>query len=376
MRKTFKYRLQGNKAVFAKAETWLYLCRYLYNSALAQRISIYKQNKGRISCYAQMKQLPELKKQFPEYAELNAQTLQDVIKRLDKAYSNFYRRIKIVAEKAGFPRFRNADRYDSFTLTQNGWNVDGKYLIIKKIGRFKLRLSRPIVGNIKTITIRRESNKWYACFSCDEVTERKLPPLDNSVGLDVGIKSFLVDSEGIVVDNPKYFRQSESLLIVRQRTLSRRNKGSNRRKDARTLVSKVHKKIKDQRNDFLHKLANHYIKNYGTLVFEDLNIKGMVKNHHLAKSISDAGWGKFYKLCAYKAEEAGRQIIRINRWEPTSKKCSACGAINHDLKLSDRTWTCKVCGTVHDRDYNGATNIRAAGQAVQEVTYANRQSVS
>jgi putative transposase len=180
----------------------------------------------------------------------------------------------------------------------------------------------------------------------------------------------------MVVDNPKYLKQSEKLLRVRQRTLSRRKKGSVRRKDAKILVSKCHEKVKNQRNDFLHKLANKYIQNYGTLVFEDLNIKGMVKNHHLAKSINDAGWGKFYELCAYKAEEAGRNIVRINRYEPTSKKCSVCGAINQELKLSDRKWVCKVCGATHHRDYNGAKNINTAGQAVQELTYAVAQCVS
>lgn len=376
MRKTFKYRLLGNKVSSIKADTWLYLCRCLYNAALEQRIQIYHQNKGKVSGYDQCNQLPELKEYFPEYSNISSQTLQSVIERLSKSYNNFFRRVKKGEEKVGFPRFKGKDRYDSFILKNSGWKLNGRNLIIRNMGRFKIRLSRPIEGDIKIITIKKESGRWYACFSCDNVPEKKLPKLDNSVGLDVGIKSFLVDSDGAIVDNPKFFRQSEALLRIRQRTLSRRKKGSNRRKDARILVSKVHEKIKNQRNDFLHKLANQYIKNYGTLMFEDLNIKGMLQNHHLAKSISDASWGKFYGLCAYKAEEAGRQVIRINRWEPTSKKCNVCGAINHDLKLSDRIWICKVCGTMHDRDYNGATNINAAGQAVQELTYAVAQSVS
>jgi putative transposase len=371
MRKTFKYRLLGNKAVFKEADNWLYCCRWLYNTALNQRIQTYRQNKGRISGYDQCNQLPEFKESFPKYKEINAQTLQEVIERLDKAYQNFFRRVKRSGEKAGFPRFKGKDRYDSFILKNTGWKLDGKYLIIRNLGIFKIRLSRLIEGDIKTITIRRESNKWYACFSCDNVSEKKLSKLDNSVGLDVGIKSFLVDSNGKIVDNPKYFKKAEALLRIRQRILSRRKKGSNRRKDARILVSKAHGKVKNQRNDFLHKLANQYIKNYGILVFEDLNIKGMVKNHHLAKSISDASWGKFYELCAYKAEEAGRQIIRVNRFEPTSKRCSNCGAINQELKLSDRQWICQSCGVSHDRDYNAAKNINVVGQAIQELTYAN-----
>ncbi len=269
------------------------------------------------------------------------------------------------------------DRYDSFTLKHNSWKLDGKYLSIKKTGRFKLRLSRPIKGNIKTVTIRRESTgKWYASFSCDNVSEKRLPESDKIIGIDVGIKSFLVDSEGNKIDNPQYFRQSEGLLRQRQRVLSRRVKGSHRRRKARIIVAKAHEKVKNQRQDFLHKIAYSYVQNYGTLVFESLNVKGMVRNHSLAKSISDSSWGTFYGLVEYKAEEAGRQVIRIPRFEPSSKMCSECGEINQELKLSDRQWICKSCGVLHDRDYNAAKNIRRVGQTLQESTYENTQSVS
>ncbi len=379
MRKGYKYRLLGNKATFGKASDWLELCQELYNAGLEQRIVAYRKGKRQISCYSQMNELPELKKSFPTYQDIDAQTLQEVLERLNKAYMSFFRRVKTIkdGERVGFPRFKSKQRYDSFTLKQWGWKLDGRYLTIRNIGRFKLRLSRPIEGNIKTVTIRREaSGKWYACFSCDKVIENRLPKSDNIVGIDVGIKSFLVDSDGGKVDNPQYFRESERLLRRRQRTLSRRVKGSHRRKDARVLVAKAHEKVKNQRNDFLHKVSNEYIKNYGTLVFEDLNIKGMVRNHNLAKSISDSGWGIFYGLCTYKAEEAGRQIIRIPRFEPSSKTCSECGAINQELKLSDRQWVCKSCGVLHDRDYNAAKNIRRVGQTLQEVTYGITQSVS
>ena len=377
MRKTYKYRLLGNVAILNKVTMWLNLCRNLYNVALEQRIVIYKQDKSTLSCFSQMKQLPELKATFPEYSDVGAQVLQDVIERLDRSYKAFFRRVKNGNGKVGFPRFKGKDRYDSFTLKQCGWKVDGKYLSISNVGRFKLRLSRPIEGDIKTITIRGEAtDKWYVCFSCDKVPEKRLPESDKIVGIDVGIKSFLVDSEGNKIDNPQYFRQSEKLLRRRQRTLCRRVKGSHRRRKARILVAKAHEKVKNQRNDFFHKVSNDYIKNYGTLVFEDLNIKGMVRNHNLAKSISDSGWGTFYGLVEYKAEEAGRQVIRIPRFEPSSKTCSECGAINQELKLSDRQWVCKSCGVLHDRDYNAAKNIRRVGQTLQELTYENAQSVS
>lgn len=377
MRKTFKYRLLANKMVFTKANIWLYLCRWLYNTALSQRILLYHQNRKKVSCYDQINQLPELKANFVEYLSISSSTLQDVLERVDKAYKNFFRRVRKGDSKVGFPRFRGKNRYDSFTLKKTGWKLDGKYLMIKKIGRFKLRLSRPIEGDIKTITICREStDKWYACFSCNNVPEKKLAVSAKTVGIDVGIKFFLVDSNGNKVDNPKYLRESETLLRKQQKKLSRRIKGSNRRKKARILVAKAYEKIKNQRNDFLHKLSTEYIRNYGTLIFEDLNIKGMVQNHHLAKSISDASWSKFFELLSYKAEEAGRNIIQINRFEPTSKTCNNCYEVNQELKLSDRTWVCKTCGAVHDRDYNATQNILMAGQAIQELTYANRQSVS
>ena len=314
---------------------------------------------------------------FPEYQEVGSQVLQGVLEQLDKAYQNFFRRVKNGNGKAGFPRFKGKDRYDSFTLKKSGWKLEGKYLSIRNVGRFKLKLSRLIAGDIKTVTIRREStDKWYVCFSCANVPERILEKSTNSIGIDVGIKSFLVDSEGNKVDNPTYFRQSEKLLRRRQRRLCRRVKGSNSRKQARVLVAKVHEKIKSQRNDFLHKVANQYVSQYGSIFIEDLDIKGMVGNHHLSKSIVDASWGKFFKLLSYKAEEAGRMVIKVPRFEPTSKTCSECGAINHELKLSDRQWVCQSCGALHDRDYNAAKNICVAGQAAQELTYGIAQSVS
>jgi len=375
MRKTFKYRLLGNRQSFAKANEWLLLCQRLYNATLQQRITYYRQRKETISCYAQMNQLPELKNELTEFKTINAQTLQDVLDKLDKSYKAFFRRVKS-GEKAGFPRFKNKERYNSFTLKQNGWKLDGKYLSVYNLGKFKIRLSRPILGDIKTITIRKQIDKWYACFSCNEVPERKLKPSNKSVGIDVGIKSFCVDSDNTQISPPKYFRQSEILLRTRQRKLSRCKRGSNRRIDTKQLVTKTHEKISNQRNDFLHKVANHYITNYGTICIEDLNIMGMVRNHHLAKSISDSSWGKFFEFLRYKAEEAGtREIIKIDRFEPSSKTCSICGLINDNLKLSDRTWVCLGCGTVHDRDFNAAKNIKRVGQTQQMLTCGNSQSV-
>lgn len=376
MKKTYKYRVYANQEVLDKADTWLMLCRNLYNTALEQRITIYRQNKGRISCYDQIKQLPDLKIDFPEYMEVGSQVSQDVLERLDRAYQAFFRRVKNGDSKAGFPRFKGRNRYNSFTLKQSCWKLDGKYLSIRNVGKFKLKLSRPIEGDIRTITIRREvTNKWYVLFSCNNVPERKLPKSDKVIGIDVGIKSFLVDSEGNKIDNPQYFKQSEKLLRRRQRKLCRRKKESNRRHKTQILVAKTYEKIKNQRNDFLHKVANQYITQYDTIFIEDLNIKGMVRNHHLSKSILDSSWSKFFELLNWKAEEAAREVIQIPRFEPSSKTCSSCHAINQELKLSDRQWVCKSCGILHDRDYNAAKNIKRVGQAHQMLTKENTSCV-
>ena len=365
MRKTYKYRLLGNKFTFAKGDEWLTLCHSLYNAALEQRINIYRQRKETISCFSQVNQLPELRAAFPEYRKVGSQVLQDVIERLDKAYKAFFRKVKNGDGRVGFPLFKSRERYNSFTLKQSGWKLDGKYLTIRNVGRFKIRLSRPVEGNIKTVTILRAlSGHWYVCFSCDEVPERRLEHSDKSVGIHVGIEFFCVDSDEGHEENPAYLRKAEKQLRVRQKKLSRRVKGSHGWEEARILVAKAHEKVKNQRNHFLHKVANKYVANYGVICVEDLNISSMGRNHLLAKYIHDANWGKFFELLNYKAEEAGRSIIEVPRFEPTSKTCSACGTINQELSLDDREWVCKSCGVLHDRGHNAAKNIRRIGMTL------------
>lgn len=360
MIKTFKYRLYSNQSTFTKSEEWLDLCRFLYNCALVQRISAYKDSGKLVSYYDQQNELPDIKEYLPEYKDVGAQTLQDVLRKLDKSYKAFFRRVKKGGERAWFPRFKGRNRFDSFTLTQNNWKLDGKYLSITKLGKFKLKLSRPIQGKIKFITIKRSpTNKWYACFSCDNVPEKKLPKSDKVIGLDVGIKSYLTDSEGNKIENPKFMKYKLRELRVKQRKLSRAKKGSSRRKETKLQVSKLHGKISNQRNDFLHKLANDYIQKYGVIKVENLQIQNMVQNRRLSRDISDCSWSKFFELLSYKAEEAGRELIKVSP-RNTSKKCNKCGSINHDLKLSDRVWICENCGFTHDRDENAAINISEA----------------
>ena len=366
MRKTFKYKARVNKNTEANFDRWLHLCRDLYNMALEQRITAYRYNHLHVSAYEQMKELPELKEAFPEYKDVNSQALQQVIQRLDLSYQAFFRRVKN-GETPGFPRFKGRNRYDSFTLKQTGWRLDGRNLHVRNVGRFKLHLSRPVEGAIKTVTIRRAAGgSWYVCFSCDDVPEKGLPASDAQVGIDVGISSFLVDSEGRSVDNPMHLAGSLKKLARRQRSLSRKKKGSSHRIKARVRVAKTHEKVSNQRLDFLHKTANYYVRNYGTVFIEDLKIRNMVKNRHLSKSISDAGWGTLFELLSYKAEEAGRLIVRVAP-HGTSQNCSGCG-VKVPKDLSVRVHKCDACGLVMDRDLNAAINILRLGQSLQAPT--------
>ncbi|UCD55689.1 MAG: transposase [Candidatus Omnitrophota bacterium] len=369
MRKTYLYRARINKATEEACNQWLVICRGLYNLALRQRIDIYRQYKKSISLYEQMAELPELKKAFPEFKTVGSQCLQDVLERVDRAFQDFFQRLKTRKGKAGFPRFKGRNRFHSFTLKQAGWKLEGRFLYIKNIGRFKLFFSREVRGDIKTVTIRRApTGKWFVAFSCDNVPLKEFPETLAEVGIDVGIKSFCVDSCGNRIDNPKYFRQSEKLLRRRQRSLSRKKKGFGKRDKSRILVAKAHEKIVNQRKDFLHKLANFYIKGFNAIYIEDLNIRGMVKNRYLAKSISDAGWGMFAKFLMYKAAEAGRHVISIPPHN-TSQICSGCGK-KTSKTLSLRIHRCPHCNLVLDRDLNAAIVIKQRGQRCQALTSA------
>lgn len=357
MKKTFKYRLLANPHTFQKADDWLNLCRRLYNTALEQRISIYRQNKGSISCYSQIKQLPELKASFPEYREVGSQVLQDVLERLDRAYQSFFRRVKNGNGKAGFPRFKGRNRYDSFTLKQAGWKLDGKYLSVRNVGRFKLRLSRPIEGDIKTVTIRRASTgKWYACFSCNNMPLKPLPKTNKAIGIDVGCESFLTTSNGEKVENPRFFKKSQGILAMRQQRLSRRVKGSYRRSKARVLVAKAHEKVRNQRRDFHFKVANQLIRENDVICIEQMN--SWNGNRSLNRSMRDVAWFGFFNILKWKAEEAAtRGIIEVPA-KDTSQLCSQCGA-RVPKDLSTRIHSCPRCGLTIDRDFNSALNILA-----------------
>ena len=355
MLKTYKYRLYPTRKQTEKLNWTLDQCRILYNSALVDRKNRYEETGKGLSRIDQQRILVQDKKNIIYLKEIHSQVLQDVLFRVEKAYKAFFRRLKDRNGKAGYPRFKNFGRYDSITYTQSGFSIiDGK-LALSKIGHIRLKLHRSINGAIKTCNIKKEIDKWYVCFSVKYEPKPKPIP-DKQIGIDVGIKSFAKFSDGIEIYNPKYLVKSEKELIKRQRQLSSKKKGSNNRKKARRTIAVLHKKVSNQRKDFQHKESRKIVDNYGYIKVEDLQIKNMVKNPNLSKSIHDAGWGQFVSFITYKAEEAGCYVERVNP-RNTSKTCSVCGYIYKEMTLSDCRWTCPVCRTEHDRDENAAVNI-------------------
>ena len=366
VRKTFKYKLIPTPAQERALEYVLWRCRELYNAGLEERKMAWEKCHISVSFTRQSEQLPGIKEVRPEYRDINAQVLQDVLHRLDKAFQAFFRRVKN-GEQPGYPRFQGKKRYNSFTYPQVGGHggavLDGKTLSLARIGHIRLRRHRPLVGTPKTVTIIREADGWYACISCAEVPTAPLPVTDHETGIDVGLKVFLITAEGEIVDNPRHYRKAEKALQKAQRRVSRRKKGSKRRRKAVQLLAKKHQKVKRQRQDFHHKVALALLRQYDVVYVEDLQVSNLVKNAHLAKSISDAGWGQFRTILEGKAAYAGRRVVAVAP-AYTSQDCSGCGE-RVEKSLSVRTHVCPSCGLTLDRDENAARNIQAAGQAVQ-----------
>ena len=269
----------------------------LYNVALEQRRTWWGRGQGKGATYYQQKaELPDLKAAYPEFGAIHAHVLQDVILRLDRAFQAFFRRVK-AGETPGYPRFQGRGRYTSFTFPEygNGAVLDGRVLSLSKIGRIRIRLHRPLEGTPKTVTISREADGWYACISCADVPVQPLPATSQEAGVDLGIEAFDTISDGMRMFSPSWYRKAERALKTAQRRVSRRKRGSNRRRKAIVLLAKAHLKVKRQRQDVQHKTALHLVRQYDSVYFEDLQTANMVRNHSLAKSISDVGWAAFLK---------------------------------------------------------------------------------
>ena len=361
MLKAFKYRIYPTNVQAQVIDQTIRLCQQLYNAALEHRRYLYKHGGISVNYYDQANELSEIKNALPEYKSVHSQVVQDALKRLDKAYKNTFRRLKL-GEKPGFPRFQSFRRYNSFTYPQSGFSLTGSHLQLSKIGSVKVKLHRAMVGKIKTCTIVRKNDRYYVCFSADVEEEQAVPLTYQDVGIDMGIKEFCITSDGVLMPNPKNYRKAEAKLKKQQQSVSRKKKGSRRRKKAIAVLARTHEHVLNQRKDNACKVAKKLIDRYDTICREDLQIANMVKNHKLAKSISDAGWGLFFTILDAKAKQVpGKRVIAVNP-KFTSQICSRCGVIVKKT-LAVRVHKCE-CGLVIDRDINAAINILNRGLAL------------
>jgi len=365
--RNYKFRIYPNKEQERIFFRWQETCRRIYNNALAQRKETWEREKQSISRTEQQVWLKENKKENGFFKEVHSQVAQEVLFRVDRAFDGFFRRVKN-GETPGYPRFKGKGHYKSITYTQFGDGLGASFqngkLKLSKIGLVKIELHREIPGTIKTVAIKKEAGgNWYAVFAVEIDKSQFEIHLGSATGLDVGLEKFASMSDGNTIENPRYLRKTEKRLKHAQRNLSRKQKGSRNRKKARYKVAKLHTKVRNQRKDFLHKESRKLVEIYSLIAVEDLNIKGMVRNHHLAKSISDAGWSEFLAMLCYKAEDAGSKIVKVNPCG-TSQDCSNCGN-TVPKELSIRIHQCPFCGLVLDRDINAARNILKKALALE-----------
>lgn len=370
MIKTFKYRLyptgKQTKAIDETLETH----RRIYNSALNERKSAWEESQESVSYNNQSASYKKTKESNEYYQQTNFSSVQRTLRRLDKAFKAFFRRIKS-GDKPGYPRFRGYNRFDSveFTYSDGIKMRDNGKLYIQYIGEVKIKQHRPITGTIKTAIIQRKAGRYYVCFSVEHESN-PLEPTGAVVGLDMGVSKLVTTSDGEFFNPPKYLRQSERNLRRQQRKVARRKRGSNRRHKAVRTLQRTNEHIANQRKDTAHKIARNLVNQYDLIAVENLQITNMLKNHNLAKSIADAAWNTFINILTSKAEEACRRVVKVDP-RYTSQDCSTCGKrVKKDLSM--RIHSCPYCGLVLDRDVNAAINILArTGLSSVNVEVAN-----
>jgi putative transposase len=366
VRKTYKYKLKPTLEQERGMEFVLRRCRELYNAALQERKAAWEKCGVSVTAASQSAQLPDIKEVRPEYRDIHSQVLQDVLTRLDRAFQAFFHRIR-EGQTPGYPRFHSVNRYHSFTYKQfgNGATLDNGFLVLSKIGRIAVRWSRPLEGTPKTVTVSKEADGWYVCFSCADVPVQPLPTTGQETGIDLGIEAFATLSDGTRIFHPGWYRKAERALKTAQRRVSRRKKGSSRRRKAVTLLARAHQKVRRQRADLHHKTALKLVQSNDMIYHEDLQTANMVRNHHLAKSITDAGWSAFLSILTYKAACAGRRVVAVPP-AYTSQRCSGCGrTVSKGLSVRWHRCPYEDCGVSLHRDHNAAKNIERLGQSLR-----------
>ncbi len=362
-KRAYKYRFSPSdeqKRILAQT---FGCCRYVYNWALRERTDAYYQHGERLYYEGTAQRLVTLKKQEETMwlNEVSSVPLQQALRHLDKAFRNFFE------GRADYPTFKKKRHQQSATYASNAFTWDGQTLTLAKMDApLSIVWHRPLPDSCKpsSVTITKdEANRYFVSILVEEDI-KPLPVTPKMVGLDLGLKSMVITSDGHTYGNPQFFAKDEKKLAKAQRRHAKKKKGSKNRAKARLKVARINKKIADRRRNYQHQLSTHTIRENQVVCVESLQVKNMVKNHCLAKAISDVGWAEFVRQLEYKAAWYGRTLVKIDKWYPSSKRCFDCGHLLDSLTLDVRSWTCPQCGVVHDRDINAAKNILAAGLAV------------
>jgi putative transposase len=356
MLKSFKYRIYPTDDQVVKLSNIFGQVRFVYNLGLETKINAWKSHRKSISAFDLNNQIKDLKDHI-DWIDAPSQSLQMAMKNLDSAYNSFFK-------GGGFPKFKNKYSKQSFQLPQ-GVYLKGNQVFIPKLKFVDVDIHREFKGDIKTVTVSKSTtNKYYISILVDthvEKPEKKPIKLSTSVGVDLGIKDLAITSDGEKFKNQDFLKSELNRLRIEQRSLSRKQKGSNHYNNQRMKVSLIHEHIRNKREDYLHKISKYLVDNYDTICIEDLGTSNMMKNSKLSRAIGDMGWSKFRSMLEYKCDWYGKNLSVIGRFEPSSKTCNSCGSKNGDLNLSDREWVCEDCGEIHDRDINAALNIRNFG---------------
>jgi len=376
--KAFKYRIYPNAEQQVLLNKHFGCVRFIYNWGLNQKIQKYQKEKKSVSCNQLVTEIVSLKKEHEWLTEVNSQSLQMALRNLDNAYTGFFR------EKKGFPKFKSRRGKQSFQCPQKvKVNFDSGTISLIKVPNIKTVFHREFEGKVKTVTVSRvPSGKYFVSIlveTLEELVKKNDITDETTVGIDLGLKDFVILSNGVKVANPKYLKKSQKRLKSLQQKYSHRSreskkngfKFSKRREKSRKRLAKQHERVTNQRNDFLHKLTHNLVheNQVNAYCIEDLGVRSMMKNHCLAQSISDVSWSKFVSLLEYKCEWYGKHLLKIGRFDPSSRMCSKCGWIKKDLTLEDREWICEQCSIAHDRDINAAQNIKSFGLHKQNLSF-------